>query len=240
MKAHYSSYISLYTLTKKEIARFISVYLQTIVAPIVTTVLYFIVFATVFSGQDRQSLGLPFMQFLAPGLIMMSMAQNAFANTSSSLISGKMWGNLADVVMAPLNNLQMLMGYVMGGIGRGVLIGFCSSVILYFFVDLPLHSFLWIAVFSVLGCTMLATLGVIGGILSDKFDHLSVITNFVITPLTFLSGTFYSLERLEGGWQQVAFYNPFLFMIDGFRYGVLGVSDAPVMVSFIALLVILI
>lgn len=220
-----SNFIGFYTLVEKEVARFLSVHLQTIFAPVITTFLFYLVFATVFSDYSREALGVPYMVFLAPGLIMMSMAQNAFANTSSSIIVGKMQGSLNDVLMAPLSAFELLAGFVIGGVIRGVFIGVLSIAVLWFFVDMRLEQPIWIVIFSVLGCSLLSTLGVLAGLWAEKFDHLALVSNFVITPLTYLSGTFYSVERLGEFWAHLAHYNPIFCMIDGFRFGFIGKND---------------
>ncbi len=226
------------TLIKKECARFFSVYLQTIVAPVMTTFLFYVVFTTVFSGTRAEVFGFPFVTFLAPGLVMMGMAQNSFANSSSSLIVSKMMqSNLSDILMAPLTPFVILSGYVVGAVIRGLIIGFLSVFVLMFFLHIPVSSLAVIMVFSFLGCTLLALLGFIGGIWAEKFDHLSAFTNFVITPLTFLSGTFFSIENIAPFWQKAAQFNPFFYMIDGFRHGFLGVGDSNLYVGAAMLIV---
>ena len=220
------NWIGLWTLTEKEITRFMSVYLQTIIAPVMTTILFYIVFAMAFAGAERQIFGMSFMTFLAPGLVIMAMVQNAFANTSSSLIISKMQGSINDLLIAPLTPLSLVAGYVLGAIVRGILIGVVSILALMFLLKLPIYSFSIIVIFSVLGCGVMGFLGLLGGIWADKFDHLAAMTNFIITPLTFLSGTFYSMKSLPIFWQDLAQFNPFFYMIDGFRYGFIGVGDS--------------
>ncbi len=217
--------IGLMTLVKREVGRFLKVYSQTIVAPVVTTLLFFTIFALAFGGADRTAGGLPFLQFLAPGLIMMAMAQNAFANTSSSLIIGKIQGNIVDILMPPLSSMEIFTGYLIGGVLRGLCVGLLAIVILSFFVHLPLASIPQIFLFGLLGTMMMATLGIIAGVWAEKFDHIAAFTNFFVTPLTFLSGTFYSIEILPEPWHLLALYNPFFYMIDGFRSGFIGHAD---------------
>lgn len=215
----------LITLIKREVGRFVKVYSQTIIAPVVTTLLFYTVFALAFGGNERVIEGIPFMQFLAPGLIMMTMAQNAFSNSSSSLIIGKVQGNIVDIMMPPLSSLELLLGFLVGGVLRGLVVGFVAVIIIGFFVHLPLGSIPLIIIFALLGNIMMATLGIIAGIWAEKFDHIAAFTNFVVTPLTFLSGTFYSINILPEPWFTMAHYNPFFYMIDGFRNGFIGHAD---------------
>lgn len=219
------NWIGLFTLVKREVGRFLKVYSQTIVAPVVTTLLFYTVFALAFGGVAREVNGIPFLQFIAPGLVMMTMAQNAFANTSSSIIIAKIQGNIVDVLMPPLSELEIFLGFLIGGIARGLCVGFVGIVVISFFVHLPLNSIPMIFAFAVLGTMMMATMGIMGGIWADKFDHIAAFTNFFVTPLTFLSGTFYSIEILPDAWKAMAMYNPFYYMIDGFRSGFLHHHD---------------
>lgn len=220
-----TNWIGLYTLAHKEVSRFFNVYTQTLVAPVVTTLLFFAVFALAFGGAGRSMGDLPYMQFLAPGLVMMTMVQNAFTNTSSSLVISKVQRNIVDVLMPPLSPLELLIGYLSGGVVRGLIVGATTSCVMAFFTDMSIVAIWAVVCFAILGTLMLALIGIVGGIWSEKFDHIAAVTNFIVTPLTFLSGTFYSIDRLPQAWQHVAHVNPFFYMIDGFRYGFLGVSD---------------
>jgi ABC-2 type transport system permease protein len=168
---------------------------------------------------------MPYLTFLVPGLIMMSMAQNAFANTSSSLVISKVQGNIVDVLMPPISPLELTIGYMTGGVVRGLLIGIISILALAAFVDVPLAHPGFILFHALMGSTMLALLGLVGGIWSEKFDHLATVQNFIIMPATFLSGTFYTADKLPEAWRFLCHLNPFFYMIDGFRYGFIGVSD---------------
>lgn len=237
-KISYINVIGLQTLIKKEVSRFLNVYTQTIMAPIITTVLLYAVFALAFGGIKREVGGVSYMEFLAPGLLMMTMVQNAFANTSSSLVISKVQGNIVDVLMPPLSASEIFVGYIAGGVSRGLIVGLTTGIVMMFFVGLPFHAPVFIALFAVLGTMMLSTLGILGGLWSEKFDHIAAFTNFFVTPLTFLSGTFYSIQQLPPFWQNLAHYNPFFFMIDGFRFGFIGVSDNPVLVSLFGLIAI--
>lgn len=230
------NWIGLQTLVKREVGRFINVYTQTIVAPVITTLLFYTVFALAFGGIQREINGIPYMLFLAPGLIMMGMLQNAFANTSSSVVISKVQGNIVDVLMPPLSALELFIGYVTGGVLRGILVGTVTGVTVALFVGVTVHSFAIIVIFGVLGSMMMGSLGLAAGIWSEKFDHIAAVTNFVVTPLTFLSGTFYTVDQLPPMWQSIAHYNPFFYVIDGFRSGFIGHADGNIWIG-VALLV---
>jgi len=226
------------TLVRKEVGRFLNVYTQTILAPVITTLLFYAVFALALGDVTQEIGGVPYLQFLAPGLIMMAMVQNAFANTSSSIVISKVQGNIVDVLMPPLSAGELFIGYVTGGILRGLAVGVATALATLPFASFGVHSVFHIFIFALLGTMMLSSLGVAGGIWSQKFDHLAAVTNFIVTPLTFLSGTFYSIERLSGPWQVFAHYNPFFHMIDGFRYGFTGHTDSDPMVGILMLAVV--
>jgi ABC-2 type transport system permease protein len=235
------NWIGLWTLYQREVYRFLKVYTQTIAAPVVTTLLFYAVFALALGGVVRMAGSVPFLVFLGPGLIVMAMAQNAFANTSSSMVISKVQGNIVDVLMPPLSPLEMAVAYVGGGVTRGMFVGVVTGIAIWVFVPLGIHSPGYILFHGLMASMMLAQLGMIGGIWSEKFDHIAAFTNFVVTPLTFLSGTFYSVDRLPPTFWWLAHFNPFFYMIDGFRYGFFGASDvAPglslgiVAVSFVA------
>lgn len=229
------NWLGLWVLTGKETGRFVKVYAQTIVAPVITTLLFYAVFALALGGGQRVINGMPYLAFLAPGLIMMSMAQNAFANTSSSLVISKVQGNIVDVLMPPLSAIELTAGYTLGGIARGLAVGFVSVCVLAFCVDLPVANFGYILYHAIMGSMLLALLGLIGGIWSEKFDHLASVQNFIIMPATFLSGTFYTADRLPEGWRFLCHLNPFFYMIDGFRYGFIGVSDGTLGIGLIVM-----
>ncbi len=219
------NWIGLWSLYKKEVHRFLKVFTQTVAAPLVTSLLFLAIFTLALGRAVETISGIPFSEFLAPGLITMAMAQNAFANTSSSLVSAKMQGNIVDVIMPPISTGEFVAAYVLGGVTRGMIVGLATWIAMSFFVTLEVHS-LFHLVFHALGASMmLATLGLLSGIWADKFDHVAAITNFVVTPFAFLSGTFYSISRLPEPFYTMAHYNPFFYMIDGFRYGAIGKSD---------------
>ena len=217
--------IGLYTLIKREVDRFITVYMQTIVAPVVTTLLFYTVFALAFGGIARKVGEVPFLEFLAPGLIMMTMVQNAFANTSSSMVISKVQGNIVDILLPPLSSLEMYIGFTAGSVLRGLMVGAVTGAVVMFFVPITVQDWGIVIAYAILGTMLLGSLGLAAGIWSEKFDHIAAVTNFIVTPLTFLSGTFYSVEQLPPFWQGLATYNPFFYMIDGFRSGFIGQSD---------------
>ncbi|WP_142848096.1 ABC transporter permease [Telmatospirillum sp. J64-1] len=219
------NWLGLWTLYMREVRRFMKVHFQTIFAPVVTTLLFLAVFALALGRAVQQVGGVSFMEFLAPGLIMMAMVQNAFANTSSSLIISKVQGNIVDVLMPPLSPAEQTIGFAMGGVSRGVVVGVAVAISMSIFVELHLHNAFFILYHGIMASLMLSLLGMIGGIWADKFDHMAAVTNFIITPLSFLSGTFYSIERLPDGFHAFALANPFFYMIDGFRYGFIGHAD---------------
>ncbi len=221
--------IGLMTLVRKETGRFLAVYTQTIVAPVITALLYYTIFALAFGKIGQSVGGVPYMEFLAPGLIMMTMVQNAFANTSSSVVIAKVQGNIVDVLIPPLSATELFIGYVAGGVVRGLAVGLACTIAISLFSLMHIHSLLQIFTFAFLGTLMLSSLGLAGGIWSEKFDHIAAVTNFIVTPLTFLSGTFYSMETLPPVWQAIAHFNPFFHMIDGFRSGFIGHSDGHIM-----------
>lgn len=229
------NWVGLGTLISKEVGRFVNVYMQTIVAPVVTTLLFYTIFALAFGGIARHVGEVPFLEFLAPGLIMMTMVQNAFANTSSSVVISKVQGNIVDVLMPPLSPLEILVGYITGSVLRGLTVGVVTASVVGLFVHLPVANFLVIFAFAFLGTMMLGALGLVAGIWSEKFDHIAAVTNFIVTPLTFLSGTFYTVDMLPEMWQALAHYNPFFYMIDGFRAGFIGQADSPVLLGVVVL-----
>ncbi len=219
------NWIGLWTLYLREVRRFVKVYTQTLVAPVITTLLFLAVFALALGGTVRTVGGVPFMEFLAPGLIVMAIVQNAFANTSSSIVISKIQGNIIDSLMPPFTAHELTFGFAMGGATRGVCVGVVVAVAMGFFVDLSVHHWGYVLYHGFMAALMLSLLGTIGGIWSEKFDHIAAVTNFVITPLSFLSGTFYSIQRLPEAAQVAAHLNPFFYMIDGVRYGFIGHAD---------------
>lgn len=225
------NWLGLRTLTSKEIRRFLKVYLQTIVAPVVTTLMFLAVFVLALGGRAADVAGVPFAEFLAPGLIMMAMTQNAFANTSSSLIIAKVQGNIVDVLMPPLSALELTVAFALGGLVRGLVVGVTVALCMALLVPMHLHQPLLLIYHGVMASLMLSLLGMLAGVWADKFDHMAAVTNFVVTPLSFLSGTFYSIDRLPPGFHAAVLANPFFYMIDGFRAGFIGHADGSLAVG---------
>ena len=213
------------TLFNKEVLRFWKVATQTIMAPVLTAMLYLLIFGHVLESHVQVYPGVGYTAFLIPGLVMMSVLQNAFANTSSSLIQSKITGNLVFVLLTPLSSWELFFGYVLAAVVRGVAVGLGVFVITAWFADLSFVAPVWIAVFALLGAAMLGIMGLIAGIWAEKFDQLAAFQNFLIMPATFLSGVFYSIHSLPPFWHVVSRFNPFFYMIDGFRYGFFGLSD---------------
>jgi len=213
------------TLFYKEILRFWKVATQTVAAPIVTSMLYLLIFGHVLEGKVEMLEGVNYTAFLIPGLVMMSVLQNAFANSSSSLIQSKITGNLVFILLPPLSHWEIVSAYVSASIVRGLAVGAGVFVITAWFAHLSFVAPLWIIVFALLGAAILGTMGVIAGIWAEKFDQLAAFQNFLIMPATFLAGVFYSIQKLPPFWLAVSHFNPFFYMIDGFRYGFFGKSD---------------
>jgi len=214
------------TLLAKEVLRFWKVSFQTVAAPVLTGVLYLLVFGHVLEDRVEVFPGVGYTAFLIPGLVAMSLLQNAFANSSSSLIQSKITGNLVFVLLPPISNREFFLAYVTAAVVRGIVVGVGVFAVTVWFAPPPFKAPLWIAVFAILGAALLGVLGLIAGIVSDKFDQLAAFQNFVIMPATFLSGVFYSVHGLPPFWQAVSHLNPFFYLIDGFRYGFFAVSDA--------------
>ena len=212
------------TLLFKEVKRFYKVAFQTVAAPVLTAVLYLMIFGHVLEGREVYG-RLSYTAFLIPGLVMMSVLQNAFANTSSSLIQSKVTGNLVFVLLAPLSHFEFYSDYILAAVFRGIVVGLGVLLITIWFATPTLEYPLWILTFAFLGAAILGSLGLIAGIWADKYDQLAAFQNFVIMPATMLSGVFYSIHSLPSAWQVVSHFNPFFYMIDGFRYGFFGVSD---------------
>jgi ABC-2 type transport system permease protein len=222
------NWLGVWTLYTKEVQRFLKVTLQTVLAPAVTAILFFAIFTVAFGGSSRTVGDIPFSQFLVPGLIMMAIVQNSFANTSSSLLIAKVQGTIVDVLMPPLSAGELTTAIAMGGLSRGMLVAASVALPLMPFVEITLYHPLVAIYFAVSASLLLSLMGMLGGIWADKFDHMAAITNFVIMPLSFLSGTFYSITKLPEVWQTVCQFNPFFYMIDGFRYAFINHSDGSI------------
>ncbi|HZZ03151.1 MULTISPECIES: ABC transporter permease [Paraburkholderia] len=226
-----SGYGGFSTLFYKEILRFWKVSFQTVLAPVITALLYLTIFGHALRGHVQVYPGVEYTSFLIPGLVMMSVLQNSFANSSSSLIQSKITGNLVFVLLPPLSHYEMFGAYVLAAVARGLAVGFGVFIVTIWFVPVSFSAPLYIIAFAIFGAAILGTLGLIAGIWAEKFDQLAAFQNFLIMPLTFLSGVFYSTHTLPPVWREVSRLNPFFYMIDGFRYGFFGMSDINPLVS---------
>lgn len=230
------NWIACFTLFKKEISRFAKVWLQTVIAPVVTALLYLLVFGHVLEGRVEVFAGVSYSAFLIPGLLMMAVIQNAFANTSSSLIQSKVMGSLVFIMLPPFSEFEFFLAYVGAAIIRGLAVGLGVFLLAVFYVQVPIDNIFVVLAFAILGSYVMAALGMIAGIWAEKFDQIAAFQSFLIVPLTFLSGVFYSINSLPPFWAGLSKWNPFFYMIDGFRYGFFGQSDQPVMLSFFAMI----
>jgi len=217
--------IGFQTLLYKEVLRFWKVSFQTVLAPVMTALLYLLIFGHAFQSRVEVYPGVPYTSFLIPGLVMMSVLQNAFSNSSSSLIQSKITGNLVFMLLPPLSHWEIFSAYALASMLRGLVVGFGVFIVTIWFVPVSFVAPLYIVAFALLGSAILGTLGLIAGIWAEKFDQLAAFQNFLIMPLTFLSGVFYSTHTLPPLWREVSRLNPFFYMIDGFRYGFFGSSD---------------
>jgi len=231
-----SNYLSVFTLLKKEILRFLKVGIQTVIGPAVSSLLFLAVFNLALGRSVQTINGFSFANFIAPGLIMMTMLQNSFANSASSIGQAKSQGNIVDILMAPLSDIELTIGYVGGAMARGIICGIITTIGIYTFIPLAIYSFAALIFYAFMGCMMMGTLGTMVGVWADKWDQQQGITNFIVLPLTFLSGTFYSISRLPDFWQKFAYINPFFYNIDGFRYAFLGKSDSSIFVGGLTLI----
>lgn len=219
------NWVGLWTLYLKEVRRFATVATQTVLAPMVTTLLFLAVFVLALGHAVDKIGDVAYMTFLAPGLIMMAIAQNAFANTASSLLISKIQGNIVDLLMPPLSPLERTVGMAAGGLSRGLVVGVATWLAMVPFVPMPVAHPFYVLFHALAASLLMSLLGVLAGVWAEKFDHMAAITNFVVTPAAFLSGAFYSSQRLPEFWQKVAHANPLFYMIDGFRYGFIGHAD---------------
>jgi ABC-2 type transport system permease protein len=219
------------TLLHKELLRFWKVSVQTVAAPVLTAALYLVVFAYALEGRVRMYDSIAYTDFLVPGLVMMSVLQNAFANSSSSLVQSKITGNIVFILLPPISYLEFFGAYVLASIVRGLVVGLGVLIVTVWFVNLEVKAPMWALTFALLGAGLLGALGLLAGIVSEKIDQMAAFQNFVIMPLTFLSGVFYSIHSLPGFWLRLSHANPFFYMIDGFRYGFFGLSDVSPLAS---------
>lgn len=220
------NWMGLYTLAQRETLRFMAVWTQTLLAPLITAGLFLLIFNIAIGPSRSDVMGVPFLTFLAPGIMMMTVIQNAFANTSSSMVIAKVQGNIVDTLMPPLSPLEILLGYLAGGILRGAMIACVVAFALALVLGLVPQNPLIATIFIVLGGAFMGALGLLAGIFANKFDQMAAITNFIVTPLAFLSGTFYSVEALPPVLNRLSHANPVFYLIDGLRHGMIGVSDS--------------
>ena len=226
-----ANYLSVLTLLKKEILRFIKVGIQTIIGPAVSSLLFLAVFNLALGRSVQSISGIGFASFIAPGLIMMTILQNAFANSASSIGQAKSQGNIVDILMAPLGDIELTLGYVGGSIARGLLCGITTAIGIFILIPFSIFSIPALLFYAFMGSMMMGVLGTMVGIWADKWDQQQGITNFLVLPLTFLSGTFYSISRLPEFLQKFAYFNPFFYNIDGFRFVFIGKSDSSLLIG---------
>lgn len=231
------NWVACHTLFRKELARFMKVWLQTVLAPVITALLYLLVFGHVLEGRVEVFPGISYVEFLIPGLLMMAVIQNAFANTSSSLIQSKVMGSLIFILLPPFSELELFLAYIAAAVVRGLAVGTGVFLLAFFYVGVSIDNIFVVLIFAILGSYTMAALGLIAGIWAEKFDQIAAFQSFLITPLTFLSGVFYSIKSLPPFWAELSKWNPFFYMIDGFRYGFFGQSDQPILVSLVVMLV---
>ena len=220
------NWLGTWTLMRREVKRFMNVWSQTVMAPLINAGLFLMIFTIAIGPQRGDVMGVPFMTFLAPGILTMTVIQNAFANTSSSLASAKVQGNIVDTLMPPLSAAELVTGYIGGAIARGALVAVVIALGSWLFLGVGLVNPFWVITFVLLVSVLMGGLGMIAGIFANKFDQLSAISNFLVTPLAFLSGTFYSIDALPSWLQTLSHANPFFYIIDGVRVGMIGVSDS--------------
>ena len=234
-KFGFINWIGLKSLWVKECNRFLSVWQQTLLSPLVSSLLFLSVLSLALGNNRGDVLGYSFISFLAPGLIAMSILTQSFSHSVSSLMIGKIQGNIVDMLYAPLSALEVTMAIILAALARSFLIAIISIGVFAFIVELQISSVLYIFIFGFLSAFILGSLGFIAGLWAEKFDHTATVTNFIITPLSFLSGVFYSIDKLPNFFQAISYVNPFFYMIDGFRYGFLGISDGSVNVGLVYL-----
>ena len=220
------NWLGTWTLMRREVKRFMNVWSQTVMAPLINAGLFLMIFTIAIGPQRGDVMGVPIMTFLAPGILTMTVIQNAFANTSSSLASAKVQGNIVDTLMPPLSAAELVTGYICGAIARGALVAVVIALGCWIFLGVGMVNPFWVILFVLLGSILMGGLGLIAGIFANKFDQLSAISNFLITPLAFLSGTFYTIEALPPVMAAISHANPIFYLIDGARYGYLGRSDS--------------
>jgi len=231
------NWVGTYSLVKKEILRFLTVSGQTLAGPILTSILFLTVISLAIGDERSDVLGVPYIQFLASGLIMMQVIQQSFAHSSSSVMMGKMMGTITDIIQSPLSAAEVTIAITLAGAARGLLIAFISTLIFVVFIDLTIQNYFMWFFFLLIGGIFMGSAGIIAGLYADKFDQMSTLTNFIIVPLSFLSGTFYSIDRLPDILKTLSYYNPFFHMIDGFRYSFIGQLDGSLKIGILLLII---
>jgi len=229
------NWVGMWTLYKKEVLRFLIVWIQTILSPLISALLFLLVLSLAIGTERGEFLGLPFINFLAPGLIAMQIIQQSFSHSSSSFMIGKIQGNIVDILYAPLSAFEVTTAITLAAVTRSIMIAMISIVTFYFIIDLEINSYGTLILFTFLSAFVLGAIGIIAGLIADKFDTMAAITNFVIVPLSFLSGTFYTIDRLPEFLQMISKVNPFFYMIDGIRYSFIGKADGSIFIGLIYL-----
>jgi len=225
-------YIAFQTILIKEILRFMRIWIQTILPPAITTTLYFVIFGNLIGSQIQDMDGFSYMDYIVPGLILMAVITNAYANVVSSFYGSKFQRNVEEMIISPTPNYIILLGFVAGGVARGIIVGIVVTLVSLFFTDLHIHNFLITAIVIILTATLFSLGGFINAVFAQSFDDISIVPTFVLTPLTYLGGIFYSIHMLSDFWQTLSLINPILYMVNAFRYGILGVTDIPLTVAF--------
>ena len=236
-KFGYVNWIGFWTLYKKEVLRFLIVVIQTVISPLVTSLLFLLVLSLAIGNERGEVLGFSFITFLAPGLIAMQVIQQGFSHSASSIMIGKIQGNIVDILYAPMTAAEITLAINLAACTRSLMIAIVSIVVFTFIVELQFYNFFYIFIFTFLGAFILSSIGIIIGLWAEKFDHMASATNFIIVPLSFLSGTFYSIDRLPDILKNVSEINPFFYIIDGFRYGFLGAADGSIQFGLFYLLI---
>ena len=229
------NWVGAWTLYKKEVLRFLIVWIQTIFSPLISSLLFLLVLSLAIGADRGDVLGVPFINFLAPGLISMQVIQQSFSHSSSSFMIGKIQGNIVDLLYAPLSAAEVTISVALAAVTRSVMIAIVSIIVFKLIVDIEITNYLLLIVFTLLSSFILGNIGIIAGLWAEKFDHMATVTNFVIVPLSFLSGTFYSIERLPEFLQMISKANPFFYMIDGFRYSFIGKADGSIFIGLVYL-----
>jgi ABC-2 type transport system permease protein len=232
----YANWVAFYTIVIKEILRFLRIWKQTILPATITTILYFLIFGQLIGSAIGEMDGVAYHEFIIPGLVMMAIISNAYGNTVSSFFSSKFHGHIEELIVSPVPNYIILLGFIGGGIARGLTVGLAVTLVVFFFTDLSIESPLITFSIVVLTATLFSLIGILNGIFAKNFDDISIVPNFVLTPLSYLGGVFYSISLLPEFWQQVSLLNPVLYMINAFRYGILGISDISLLTSYLIII----